>query len=79
MCSQYYKYAVPTLMVNLLFDVFAKMGCSHIDVRDIASVAAVALTQDGHAGKAYEVDLQQFLMPKSRRLFLLLLAEKSTL
>ncbi|MBA3924579.1 MAG: SDR family oxidoreductase [Nostocaceae cyanobacterium] len=28
---------------------------SHIDVRDIASVAAVALTQDGHAGKAYEV------------------------
>jgi uncharacterized protein YbjT (DUF2867 family) len=28
---------------------------SHIDVRDIAAVAAVALTQDGHAGKVYEV------------------------
>jgi len=28
---------------------------SHIDVRDIAAVAAVALTQDGHTGKAYEV------------------------
>jgi uncharacterized protein YbjT (DUF2867 family) len=28
---------------------------SHIDARDIASVAVVALTQDGHEGKAYEI------------------------
>ena len=28
---------------------------SHIDARDIASVAVAALTQDGHEGKAYEI------------------------
>lgn len=28
---------------------------SYIDARDIASVAVVALTQDGHEGKAYEI------------------------
>lgn len=29
MCRQYYNSDEPTSMVNLLFDVFAKMGCSH--------------------------------------------------
>jgi uncharacterized protein YbjT (DUF2867 family) len=28
---------------------------SHVDVRDIAAVAVAALTQSGHAGKAYEI------------------------
>jgi uncharacterized protein YbjT (DUF2867 family) len=28
---------------------------SHVDVRDVAAVAARALTEDGHAGKAYEL------------------------
>jgi uncharacterized protein YbjT (DUF2867 family) len=28
---------------------------SHVDVRDIAAVAAAVLTEDGHAGKLYEI------------------------
>ena len=31
------------------------VGVSRVDVRDIAELAAIALTQDGHAGKSYEV------------------------
>jgi uncharacterized protein YbjT (DUF2867 family) len=34
---------------------------SHVDVRDIAAVAAVALTDSGHEGKAYEITGPQSL------------------
>ena len=39
----------------------ADAGISYIDVRDIAAVAAVALTTDGHAGKAYTLTGPQSL------------------
>lgn len=32
-----------------------EVGVSRVDVRDIAELAAIALTQDGHAGKTYEL------------------------
>lgn len=34
-------------------EAYGEVGHSPVDVRDIAAVAALALTEDGHAGKAY--------------------------
>jgi uncharacterized protein YbjT (DUF2867 family) len=34
---------------------FGQVGCTRVDVRDVAEAAAIALTTDGHEGKTYAI------------------------
>lgn len=54
--QNYTNFSGPTIKTQNAF--YLPMGdgkVSHIDARDIASVAVAALSQDGHEGKAYEI------------------------
>jgi len=45
---------------------FAKVRTAQIDPRDIAAVAAVALTRDGHAGRSYRLSGPESLLAAER-------------
>jgi uncharacterized protein YbjT (DUF2867 family) len=40
---------------GVIYQPLGEAGVSYVDTRDIAAVAAFALTEDGHEGKAYEI------------------------
>ena len=49
-------YMAPTIQtMNAFYQPAGESRISHIDVRDIAAVAARALTEDGHQGRAYDL------------------------
>lgn len=48
-------FAGPIAAQGMLFTPAGDAGISHVDVRDIAAVAVKVLTEDGHAGKVYEI------------------------
>lgn len=41
---------------SAIYSAIGDAKISHVDVRDIAAVAVAALTEDGHAGKAYDLN-----------------------
>jgi nucleoside-diphosphate-sugar epimerase len=48
-------------MQNVFYDSAGEGKASHMDTRDIASVAVAALTTRGHEGRAYELTGPQLL------------------
>ena len=52
--QNFVNYMAPTIKAQrAMYTTIPDAPISHIDVRDIARVAALALAHDGHAGKAY--------------------------
>ena len=50
-------YLSPSIRARgAFYDAMGDAKTSHIDVRDVAAVAATALTSDGHEGKIYELN-----------------------
>lgn len=56
------NYLAPTIKAqNAFYQPAGDARISHVDVRDIARVAAAVLTRDGHDGKAYDLTGPQAL------------------
>jgi uncharacterized protein YbjT (DUF2867 family) len=51
----YYGDAIRTQSAFYLSCSCGDARVSHVDVRDVARVAALALTTDGHVGRAYDL------------------------
>ena len=50
-------YLAPSIRAQgAFFDAMGNAKTSYVDVRDVAAVAAKALTEEGHAGKIYELN-----------------------
>ncbi len=50
-------YLAPSIRTQgTFFDAMGNAKTSYVDVRDVAGVAATALTEEGHSGKTYELN-----------------------